>query len=308
MHIVLSGSSGLIGTALISALQEAGHRVTRLVRPATTGAIDGILWDPAQGTIDATALEGVDAVVNLSGRSIGDRRWTPAEKELIRSSRVGPTRLLAETLAGLERKPLVFVSASAIGFYGGRGDEVLDEDSAVGRGFFADVCRQWEDASLPAADAGIRTVQVRTGIVLSGRGGALGRLLAPFGPKWLSPYRWGLGGWVGGGGQWWSWISIEDQVRGIVHLLDGSLSGPVNLTAPEPATNKGFMKAVGRALRRPVLLPIPRFVFKLVLGSELAEATLFDSQRVAPSRLLSDGFVFRDPDLGGALIKAIEKS
>ena len=304
MQVAISGSTGLIGSALVEALTEAGHRTIRLVRPGTTGDVEGIAWDPEAGTIDARALEGVDAVVNLSGRSIGERRWTDAEKELIRSSRIGPTRLLAETLAGLERKPAVFVSASAVGVYGDRGDEVLDEDAPPGAGFFADVCREWEAAAAPAAAAGIRTAVVRSGIVVSGEGGALGRLLAPFGPRWLSPYRWGLGGWVGRGRQWWSWVSIDDHVRAVVHILEGSLDGPVNLTDPRPATNKSFMKAVGRALRRPVLLPIPRFVFRLVLGGELAEATLFDSQRVAPRRLLADGFEFGS-DLDAAMTAAI---
>lgn len=307
MQIAVSGSTGLIGTVLVEALEEAGHRVIRMVRPTTSGQHEGISWDPASGTIDAAALDGIDAVINLSGRSIGERRWTPAEKELIRSSRVGPTRLLAETLAGLDRRPAVFLSASAVGIYGDRGDEVLDEDSGPGEGFFADVCRAWEEATAPAAEAGIRTVLLRTGIVLSGEGGALGRLLAPFGPRWLSPYRWGLGGWIGSGRQWWSWVSIEDQVRAIVHLLESPLAGPVNLAAPEPATNKTFMKAVGRALQRPVLLPIPRFVLRLVLGGELAEATLFDSQRVLPRRLQEDGLEL-GTDLDGALTTAIGRN
>ena len=278
----------------------------RLVRPTTAGGHEGIAWHPVEGTIDAAALEGIDAVINLSGRSIGERRWTPTEKELIRSSRIEPTRLLAETLAGLDRKPSVFISASAVGVYGDRGDALLDEDSETGEGFFAEVCSAWEQATAPAAEAGIRTVVVRTGIVLSRNGGALGRLLAPFGPRWLSPYRWGLGGWVGNGRQWWSWISIEDQVRAIIHLLESRLAGPVNLTAPQPATNKTFMKAVGRALRRPVLLPIPRFVLRLILGRELAEATLFDSQRVLPNRLRADGFD-GDADLDAALTAALDR-
>ncbi len=306
MRIAVSGSTGLIGTGLVEALERAGHRVIRLVRPTTSGGHEGIAWHPAEGTIDAAALEGFDAVINLSGRSIGERRWTDTEKELIRSSRVGPARLLAETLAGLDRKPSVFISASAVGIYGDRGDALLDEDSEPGEGFFAEVCSAWEEATAPAAEAGIRTVLLRTGIVLSGNGGALGRLLAPFGPRWLSPYRWGLGGWVGNGRQWWSWISIEDQIRAIMHLLESRLAGPVNLTAPEPATNKTFMKAVGRALRRPVLLPIPRFVLRLILGRELAEATLFDSQRVLPNRLRAEGFDV-DADLDAALSAALDR-
>lgn len=303
MKVVIAGSSGLIGTALVAELEAAGHEVVRLVRPESSG--DGIAWDPSNGTIEAGRLEGIDAVVNLAGRSIGDRRWTDAEKHLLVASRVGTTRFLAATLAGLDRKPAVLINASAIGFYGDRGDEELHDRSGPGEGFFPGLCRDWESATGAAAAAGIRVVSVRTGIVLAGEGGALGRLLAPFGPSWLSPYRWGLGGWIGNGRQWWSWISLRDQVRAIAHLIESDLAGPVNLTAPAPVTNKGFLKAVGRALRRPVWLPIPRFVLRLVLGSELAEATLFDSQRVMPSRLTADGFVFEDVDLDAALFLAL---
>lgn len=303
MRIVIAGSSGLIGTALIDALQEAGHVVDRLVRPTSTGP--GIPWDPQAGVIDTSALEGVDAVINLAGRSIGDRRWSGGEKALIASSRIDGTTLLATTIAGLNSKPAVLINASAIGFYGDRGDEGLFEDAPKGEGFLADLCRDWEAATGAASDAGIRVAHLRTGIVISNRGGALGRLLAPFGPSWLSPYRWGLGGWIGDGRQWWSWISMRDQVRGILHLLESDLSGPINLTAPAPTTNKGFLKAVGRALRRPVWLPIPEFVLRLLLGSELAQATLFDSQRVIPARLIDDGFVFEVTDLSVALEEAL---
>lgn len=306
MRIAIAGSSGLIGTALIDALRLAGHEVDRLVRPESTGS--GIAWDPAAGTVDAAALEGVDAVINLAGRSIGDRRWTDTEKRLLASSRIDATRLLADALAGLARKPAVLISASAIGFYGDRGDEELTEASGPGAGFLPNLCRDWEAATDAARRAGIRVVLLRTGIVLSGRGGALGRLLAPFGPSWLSPYRWGLGGWIGRGAQWWSWISMRDQIRAIMHLLGSEVAGPVNLTAPDPVTNRGFLKAVGRALHRPVWLPIPRFVLRLVLGSGLAEATLFDSQRVLPIRLAADGFVFEDTSLGDVLADALAGS
>jgi len=299
VRAAIAGSSGLIGTALIEALQADGHIVDRLVRPASGGP--GIVWDPTAGTIDAAALEGVDAVINLAGRSIGAHRWSVAEKALLTSSRVDSTTLLAETIAGLTCKPKVLINASAIGFYGHRGDEVLGEDAAMGEGFFPDLCCEWEAATDAASAAGIRVVHLRTGIVLSGDGGALGRLLAPLGPAWLSPYRSGLGGWIGNGRQWWSWISIRDQVQAIQHLLNSGLSGPVNLTAPASVTNKTFLKAVGGALRRPVWLPIPKFALRLLLGSELAETTLFDSQRVVPTRLLADGFAFVDTDLDEAL-------
>ncbi len=305
MHVAITGSSGLIGSALVPALEAAGHRVSRVVRPQTSGVDGEIGWDPADGTIDASGFEGVDAVINLAGRSIGDRRWDAAEKHLIRDSRVSTTRLLAETLARLTDPPAALVNASAIGFYGDRGDEPLTEDAGPGEGFFAEVCHDWEEATGPAAAAGIRVATVRTGIVLSPSGGALGRLLAPFGPSWLSPYRWGLGGWIGSGRQWWSWISLDDEIRAIRHVLETDLSGPVNLTAPSPVTNKAFMKAVGAALRRPVLLPIPKPVLEVILGPELARATLFDSARVVPDELIGSGFEFRDPDLTSALRSAL---
>jgi len=301
MRIAVAGSTGLIGTALVSALRSGGHEVVPLVRPTTTATSGGNTWDPDAGTIDARALEGCDGVVNLAGRSVGERRWTEAEKGLIRSSRVGSTTLLATTIAGLERPPSVLINASAIGIYGDRGEERLTEDAPPGEGFFPDVCVAWEAAASAAAQAGVRVVNLRTGIVLSPEGGALGRMMAPFGPSWLSPYRWGLGGWIGSGRQFWSWISLEDEVRAIAHLLGSGLSGPVNLTSPELVRNKAFMKAVGRALRRPILLPIPRFVLDVVLGSQLAQASLFDSQAVLPERLLADGFEFRHRNLDEAL-------
>jgi uncharacterized protein (TIGR01777 family) len=307
VHVAVAGSAGLIGNALVRALEADGHRVGRMVRPASEAG-GSIEWDPVTGRIDAAALEGVDAVVNLAGRSIGERRWDAEEKRLVRSSRVDSTRLLAETLASSDRMPRVLVNASAVGFYGDRGDEVLDESAPAGESFFAGVCRDWEAATAPAAAAGVRVVCIRSGIVLSERGGALGRLLAPFGPSWISPYRWGLGGWIGRGDQWWSWISLADEVRAIRHLLDSTLSGPVNLVAPAPATNREFMKAVGRALHRPVWYPIPRFVLRIVLGSGLAEATLFEGQRVVPRRLRDDGFAFTEPGLDDALAQALAQS
>lgn len=304
MRVAVTGSSGLIGTALVAALEAAGHRATRVVRPgSSTGG--GIRWDPASGHVDPAGFEGVDAVVNLAGRSIGERRWDAGEKRLLRSSRVDATLLLAGALAGLERPPRVLLNASAVGIYGDRGDEVLDESAPPGEGFFAGLCRDWEAATTPAAEAGIRVVCLRSAIVLSGRGGALGRLLAPFGPAWLSPYRWGLGGWIGNGRQWWPWISLDDEVRAVVHLLGSGISGPVNLAAPAPATNQEFMKAVGGALGRPVWFPIPRFALRVLLGTGLAEATLFDSQRVVPSRLEADGFRFADTGLDDALRSAL---
>lgn len=304
MHVAVSGSTGLLGTALLVALQQAGHRVTRILRGSTAGDHPGIFWDPASGIIDSAGLVGVDAIVNLSGRSIGDRRWTEAEKRLIRHSRIDSTRLLAEAMAGMTRRPAVLLNASAVGYYGDRGDEVLTEDLPPGTGFFPDLCRAWEEATGPAAEAGIRVVNMRTAMVLTAAGGALGRLLVPFGPSWLSPYRWGLGGWIGKGRQWWSWVSLQDQIGAMLHLLESELAGPVNLSSPTPVSNKAFLKAVGRALRRPVWLPIPKSVLRAILGSELAEASLFGSQRVVPERLLEDGFSFRHRELEVALATA----
>lgn len=300
--VLIAGSSGLIGTALAASLQRDGVEVRRLVRPASTAS--GIPWDPVAGRIPVDALDGVTAVVNLAGHGIGERRWSAAEKRLIVASRVAPTRLLAEAVASRPRPP-VLLSASAIGWYGDRGDEVVDESSSAGTGFFAETCAAWEAATAPAAAAGARVVLLRSGIVLGIDGGALGRLLAPFGPRWLSPYRWGLGGVVGRGRQYWSWISRRDEVRAIRHLLGSSLSGPVNLVAPEPATHRRFIQALGRALHRPTLLPIPPFVIKAILGAELAQAIVLDGQRVVPTRLAGDGFTWMDTDLQAALAAAL---
>lgn len=302
MHVVISGAGGMIGTALVPALEAAGHRVSRLVRPDSEGA--GIPWNPAQGVLDPASLEGCDAVINLAGRSIGARRWTRSEKDLVYHSRVDGTRLLATTLARLERPPRVLLSASAVGYYGDRGRERLTASAGPGTGFLARVCTDWEAAAAPAAAAGIRVVTLRTGVVV-GRGGVLARILAPFGPAWLSPYRWGLGGWVGDGRQMVSWIALEDAVGAVLHLLDSDLDGPVNVTAPEPVSNRVFLEAVGRALGRPVWLRIPGFVMRLVLGSDLARALLLEGQAAVPQRLSEDGFEFSVPDLETALRTAV---
>lgn len=303
MRIAIAGSSGVIGSALVEALQARGDEVIRLVRPDTVGV--GISWDPGAGTIDAAALEGVDVVVNLAGRSIGAERWTPAEKQALWDSRVGATRLLAETLAGLDAPPALLVNASAIGVYGNRGDDEVTEGEPAGEGFLAEMAAAWEEATAPAAAGGIGVALLRTGIVLSPDGGALGRLLAPFGPRWLSPYRWGVGGVVGRGNQWWSWISQDDVTRAILHVIDRRLTGPVNLTAPRPVTHRTFIKALGKALRRPTVLPIPPFVLRLVLGSELASALVLEGQRVFPTRLLDSGFTFTATDVESALGEAL---
>ncbi len=273
-------------------MQAAGHRPLRLVRGATTGP-DAIGWDPKAGSIDAASLDGIDAVVNLAGAGIGDHRWTDAYKQEILESRVRTTDLLARTLAGLDRKPSVLLSGSAVGFYGDRGDEELTEQSAPGHDFLAGVCVAWEAATQPARDAGIRVAHLRTGIVLSPDGGAL--------KKQLPLFKLFLGGRFGGGTQWQSWISIRDEVGAILHLLEHDVAGPVNLTAPNPVTNGDFAKVLGGVLGRPSVVPVPSFGPKLVLGSELADSLLFSSQRVRSEALAASGYRFAQPDLEGAL-------
>ena len=303
MRVAIAGSSGLVGSALAVALTGRGDDVIRLVRPEST--TNGIAWDPPAGTVDAPALEGVDAVVNLAGRSIGERRWTAVEKQRLWDSRIDSTRLLARTVAALAARPAVFVNASAVGYYGDGGESVLTEASPPGSGFLADLCVAWEASTKPAAAAGVRVVHLRSGIVLSTDGGALGRLLAPFGPKWISPFRWGLGGPVGRGRQWWPWISLGDEVRAILHILDTGISGPVNVVAPTPVTNRDFARALGRVLRRPAVLPIPGFVLKLLLGPELADALVLEGQRAAPAALVESGFEFEHSEVATGLHSAL---
>ena len=299
MDVVVTGSSGLIGTALRPALEAAGHRMVPMVRGQGGG--EALRWDPAEGRIDAAGLEGVGAVVNLAGEGIGSARWTDEHKAKVRDSRVRGTTLLAETLAKLQRPPKVLVSGSAVGYYGDRGDEVLTESSRSGDGFLAEVCREWEEAAGPAKEAGIRVNHVRTGIVLAGRGGALAKMLKPF--------KLGVGGKLGTGGQWMSWISLHDEVGALVHLLgDGAPAGPVNLTAPNPATNADFTKALGAALGRPTVLPVPKLGLKLLLGGEMAEELLLGGQRALPTRLLDSGYTFTHPDLADALTVALAET
>jgi len=288
MRVAITGSSGLIGSALVRALRGAGHRPLRLVRHDHPGS-DEIAWDPAAGTIDAGALEGVDAVVNLAGAGIGDSRWTDERKRLILESRVQGTALLAQALAGLDRKPRVLLSASGIDYYGDTGDAVVTEQTPPGSGFLTDVCLQWEGATASAQAAGIRTVLLRTGIVQSSDGGALA--------KTLTPFKLGVGGRFGSGRQWWSWISIDDHVRAMLHLIDSDVTGPANLTAPEPVTNREYTKALGRELGRPTLVPIPMAGPRLLLGRELADTLLLASHRVVPAVLEASGFTFRHPTI-----------
>jgi uncharacterized protein (TIGR01777 family) len=293
MDVVISGASGLIGTALISELRRSGHRVLRLKRGGVTAG-DDIGWDPQAGLIDAPAFEGVDAVVHLAGEGIGEKRWTDEQKDRILQSRVKGTSVLAGAIASRARRPRVFVSGSAIGYYGSRGDEVLTEDSAPGDDFLAGVVQRWEAETRPAVDAGIRTVNIRTGIVLAEHGGVLKRLLVPF--------KLGLGGRVGSGKQWMSWITLDDHVGAIVHAIETeSLRGPVNLVAPTPVVNAEFTTTLGNVLHRPTMLPTPLLPLKLAYGAELVELLLLASQRVTPAQLEATGFTFRQPTLEAGL-------
>ncbi len=291
MHVAITGATGLIGSPLVSALRASGHSVTRLVR--SSPATGDRLWDPAAGVLDASALDGVDAVVHLAGAGIGDRRWTAEYKSLIRSSRVASTELLARTIAGMSHGPKVLLSGSAIGIYGNRGDETLDESSTLGTGFLAEVCKDWEAATAPAEQAGTRVVHLRTGIVLTPQGGALKKLLPLF--------RFGLGGRFGNGRQWQSWISIDDEIAAIIALLTADVQGPVNLTAPHPVTNADFSSTLARVLKRPAFLPVPSFGPGIAVGRELAENLLFHSQRVLPTTLSGTGYRFAHEHLEDAL-------
>ena len=291
---MVSGASGLIGSALVPALEAAGHDVLRLVRRDARGASE-VAWDPAAGTVDAARLAGVDAAVSLSGANL-NRRWTAARKREIRDSRVSSTSLLARTLAELEPRPLVFVSAGGCGIYGDRGDEVLTEESELGTGFLADVGRAWEAAAEPARAAGLRVVSFRQGMVLTRDGGALRQMLLPF--------KLGVGGRVASGRQWWSWVSLDDLVASYLFVLESELAGPVNLASPSPATSEAFAKALGRALHRPAVLPVPAFTIKVLFG-ERGEAVVLEGQRTLPARLLDAGFRFSYADLDAALERAL---
>ncbi|MBW8768678.1 MAG: TIGR01777 family oxidoreductase [Gemmatimonadetes bacterium] len=290
--VAISGATGLIGSELAARLRARNVRVRRLVRTANPQSPDDIVWDPMRGVLSPTDLEGADAVVHLAGEPLA-HRWTDERKRAIRESRVRGTELVARTIAALDRRPRVLLSGSAIGIYGDRGDEPLDEESALGSGFLAGVAREWEAASVAAADAGVRVVLLRTGIVLSPKGGALERLLLPF--------RLGVGGPIGSGRQWMSWISLDDQVRAMEHALATTgLHGPINLVSPNPVTNAEFAATLGRVLARPALMPVPAFALELAYG-EMARATILAGQRVLPKALLRTEFTFAHPTLDDAL-------
>ena len=291
MDVLVSGSSGLIGSALVSALGHEGHQVRRLIRSSGSSSEGAVRWDPSSGMIDTAGLEGVDAVVHLAGENIVGR-WTAAKKARIRDSRVEGTRLLSGALANLSTPPKVMVCASATGYYGDRGNELLTEESAPGNNFLAGVCQEWEAAADSAREAGVRVVHPRFGIVLSTEGGALATTLPIF--------KLGGGGRIGSGRQYWSWIALDDVVGAVLHALTtDSLSGPVNVTVPDPPTNIEYTKTLGRVLGRPTVFPLPAPAARLALG-EVADELLLASQRIEPAKLKETGYDFRYPELEGA--------
>ena len=297
MRVAITGSTGLIGAALVERLRGEGNTVSRLVRSRGKAAPGDVMWDPGAGTIDAAALEGVDAVVHRAGENVGTR-WTEQKKRQIMESRVNGTRLIAQAVAGLQRRPRVLVQASATGIYGDRGDEALDESSPPGTGFLADVGRQWEAASAPAEQAGIRVVKLRFGVVMSRKGGALQRLLLPF--------QMGVGGPIGSGRQWMPWLSLADAVEIVLAAIrDDRLRGPVNAIAGS-VRNADFTTALGRAVNRPALIPVPGFGLRLVFG-EMADEALLAGQRAEPRRLREIGFAYRHPTLDDALRAALRE-
>ena len=292
MKVAVTGSHGLIGSELVAELGRQGHGVTRLVR-SQPGPGEAA-WDPSAGTIEADKLEGHDAVVHLAGVGIGDHRWTDDHKRAVLDSRVKGTDLLARTLAGLSSPPRVLASGSAVGFYGYQSEETFTETSPPGTGFLAEVVTAWEKSAAPAADAGIRVVNVRSGVVLTAKGGALKRELLPF--------KLGIGGRLGTGRQWFSWISLDDEVAALMHIMTAEdLRGPVNVTSPEPVTNAEFTATLARVLKRPAFMPVPTVALHVLFGRGLTEEMLLGGQRVVPTALLASGFTFAHPQLEGAL-------
>jgi len=303
MKVIVTGSTGLVGRALVRSLLSDGQEVTRLVRGGAqefrAPGTKAVQWEPEKGVVNAAELEGHDAAVHLAGDPIAEGRWDDEKKRRIRESRVKGTRLLAETLAGLSEKPRVLVSASATGFYGDRGEEVLHEESASGEDFLSEVCREWEKATLAASQAGIRVVHLRIGFVLSAEGGGL--------PKMLTPFKLGLGGRVGSGRQYISWLTLDELVSIIRRALeDEHLRGPVNAVAPDAVTNLEFTKTLGQVLGRPTVLPVPAFAARLAFG-EMADAILLSSTRAVPARLQEAGYQFQHPELEGALKHVLKK-
>jgi uncharacterized protein len=293
MKILISGASGFVGTHLARVLEQQGHTVGRLVRPRSERSRSDVSWDPPAATIDTASIEGTDAVVHLSGANIAHRRWTDQQKALLRSSRVDSTRVLVDALARLEQRPRVFVCASATGYYGDRGEEILTESSEPGTDFLSLLARDWEAEALRAEHSGMRTVRLRFGMILSADGGAL--------PRMLLPFRLGIGGRFGSGRQWMSWIALDDAVQAVcLAVVDTSVNGPVNVVSPNPVRNAEFVRVLANVLDRPALFPAPALALRLALG-EMADPLLLASQRVRPTALLAMKFPFRYPDLGASL-------
>lgn len=294
--VLISGASGTIGSALSKGLAREGYEVVQLTRREAAGP-DQITWDPAQ-PLSPSIVSGADAVIHLAGESIVGR-WTEAKKRRIIESRVQSTRNLAAAAAKATPKPLVFISASAIGYYGNRGDEILVESSGPGSDFPAEICQQWEAATKPAQEAGIRTVHLRISVVLSATGGAL--------PKMMTPFKLGLGGRMGSGKQWWSWIHVDDLTAAIPHIMKSNLQGPVNAASPQPVTNADFTRALAAAVRRPAIFPMPAFMVKMIFG-QMGEELWLASQRVKPAKLIESGFQFTHPELGEALASLLKRN
>ena len=301
MQVLVTGSHGFIGSALVGALATAGHRPVRLVRSDPAPGADEVRWDPSEGTIDAPSLEGFDAVVHLAGKNVGPNRWTEGHKARVLDSRVRGTRLLAETLADLSRPPSTLVSASGVDWYGSRGNEILTESGSPGTGFMATVTQQWEDSTRPARDAGIRVWCTRSGPVFGRGGGLLPRILIPF--------HLGVGGKLGTGRQYWPWIILDDHIAATMHLLTiAGEGGPVNLCAPNPVQNAEFTRIAGAVLRRPTLITVPKTLLRVALGTGMANELVLASHRAVPERLLSQGFQFRFPELEPGLRHVLGKA
>ncbi|NGX43064.1 MAG: Epimerase family protein [Chlamydiae bacterium] len=293
MKILITGSSGLVGSELVPCLRDRGHEVVRLVRFDSQLSDDTLLWDPEHRGLNPDDFEGFDVVINLAGENISTGRWTPEKKKKINDSRVLGTHMLCELLARLESPPKLLINASAVGFYGSQGDKVVDEESPPGEGFLAEVCQRWEAATEPAAQKEIRVVRLRIGVILTPKGGALERMLIPF--------KLGLGGVAGSGKQYFSWISIDDLLGVFLHVIGNeSIRGPINAVSPNPVTNRELTKTLGKVLRRPTIFPLPAFVARFVLG-EMADALLLSSTRASPGVLKHSGYSFIHPDLEGAL-------